>query len=660
MNISSSFIRTPLAVVIGALCSSIAFSSHAQSADTDTDETVQVWGTKIANSSGSLLANDIEMKQGDHLSDLLRDQAGVDVGGTHSLNQGINIRSISELDLDITVDGASQSNNVFHHAGNLLINADILKAVDIRVGNNSVLNSGLGGGVAFETKNARDLLRGNDKFGTRIFAGKATNDYSHTSATVFSELGEGVDALTYYSIISRDNPDDGNGSEVIGRDGETENFLTKLGWDANSQNRFELSYDYLKDEGDYTLKSNMGMNGTDWHEGYIRPIKYTRDTIALNHDLALADIDVHSTLYYNKMSYNSMPEGSESKEGRTEVYGIKTLAETSLEFASMWHTLRYGFEGKQEEAKNLKDDKVNSNSKETADSFSVYFEDEVELNQDWYVTPGVRYNHHKIDMLASNETFKDTLFALASTYNLTENWSVKASGTELFKGPALSGSYLTSESSYNTELEAETGVNYEASIAYQSNDMMDLDQFGLSLTVFNTQIDDYIDDTMTGKASEDKPYRNLGDVDIVGFESAMTFQREQLNGRLTYSHSDSEFTQVAQDSGLEKGQSLDDEVCDSVSIILGYNFPEAGIDVSWTSLVTFDLDAEVSADSDKEGYDVHSLNIRCVPTTNEDVTVNASIDNIFDEQYASHASHDFGSTDYEPGRNIQLSLAYQF
>ncbi|EDP57803.1 TonB-dependent receptor [Vibrio sp. AND4] len=646
--------KTYLAVLIAA-----TFSANSIATEND-GEKVTVWGTQISNSSESLLASDIEMKQGDHLSDLLRDQPGVDVGGTHSLNQGVNIRGVSELDLDITLDGASQNNNVFHHAGNLLINADIIKAVDIRVGNNSVLNSGLGGGVAFETKDARDLLRGDDKFGTRIFSGMASNDYSHTSAAAFSELSENVDALVYYSVISRDNPKDGDGNEVLGRDGKTQNVLAKVGWDANDQNRFELSYDYLKDAGDYTIKSNMGMNGSNWHEKYIRPIEYTRDTVALNHELALANTDVHSTLYYNEMSYTSKRKGAPINEGRTEVYGLKVLSETNLEVASMLHTVRYGLEGKTEESKELLGGKPLPNSKETAKSFALYVEDEIQLTQDWSVTPGARYNRYKVDMLASDKTFKDTIFGLSSKYILSKNWSIQASGTELFKGPALSGSFLTSSSSYNPDLKPETGVNYEASIAYQNMDLAGLDTLGFSLTVFNTQINDYIDDTMTGKASPTKPYRNLGDVDIVGFESAMILQRDQFNGRLTYAHSDSEFKNVALNSGLEKGQSLEDEVGDSISLNLGYTFPSVGVDVNWTSLVALDLKGKVNSDSDKKGYNVHGINMRWIPTTNEDVTVTASVDNIFDAQYASHASHDFGYIDYEPGRNVQLSLAYQF
>ncbi|MCZ8499894.1 hypothetical protein O9929_26515 [Vibrio lentus] len=37
----------------------------------------------------------MSLKQADHMSDLLREIPGVDVGGTHSVNQRITIRGLS-------------------------------------------------------------------------------------------------------------------------------------------------------------------------------------------------------------------------------------------------------------------------------------------------------------------------------------------------------------------------------------------------------------------------------------------------------------------------------------------------------------------------------------------------------------------------------------
>ncbi|WP_321285102.1 TonB-dependent receptor domain-containing protein [uncultured Vibrio sp.] len=652
------FKLTPIALLIGT---AVAFTSatHAEepttAENTDTAEVLSVWGTSIGDST-SLLSDDISMKQADHLSDLLRDQAGVDVGGTHSLNQSINIRGVSELDLDITIDGASQANNVFHHVGNLLINPDIIKAVDIQVGTNSVLNSGLGGGVAFETKDAKDLLRAGEEAGFRVNGGYASNDYYQYSGTGYAQLSDTIDALAYYSVIDRNNPEDGDGEKQVGEEGKTENYFVKFGWDANDINRLELSYDYYKDAGDYTLKSNMG-NSYD-HSNFIRPIEYTRETIALVHELALENTDVRSNVYFNEMNYqNKSPSTGDVGEGNTQVYGAKVLAETMLEIAGFEQTARYGAEGAMQEAKKVTNGSTVSGSKETADSFALYVEDEIALTDAWFVTPGARYNHYKVDMAASNDTFKDFTFALSTQYALTENWTLRAAATELFKGPGLTGSFISSGSSYNSDLKAETGVNYEAAIAYESRHVLGLDTLGFSFTAFETHIDDYIDDTMTAKAST---YSNEGDVEIQGFESVLNMRKGDVSGRVTYSHSDSEFVNVNSSSSYVVGQSLDDEVGDSISLNIGYDIADMGVSVNWTSQWALDLSKDVEEDSAKDGYDVHDINVRWIPNTFQDLSITAAVENMFNEHYSSHASHDFGRTDYEPGRNFKLSAAYQF
>ena len=124
----------------------VAFSSTPVLADSNQDkeiEQIAVWSTGVKASSMYLNKENIATKQADHLSDLLRTIPGVDVGGAHSLNQRITIRSMDDKDLDISIDGARQNTYMYHHMGNLQIHADILQSVEIEVGSNSVLNGGL-------------------------------------------------------------------------------------------------------------------------------------------------------------------------------------------------------------------------------------------------------------------------------------------------------------------------------------------------------------------------------------------------------------------------------------------------------------------------------------------------------------------------------------
>lgn len=146
-------------IFLSSIASLAIFSLAANAQDSMKVNSVDVWETEVVSSSLNLGKDSIETKQADHLSDLLRGLPGVDVGGTHSINNRLNIRGFQDEDLEITLDGAKIANvNMFHHIGNLLINPDILKKANIQVGANSVANGGLGGAVAFETKDGKDML----------------------------------------------------------------------------------------------------------------------------------------------------------------------------------------------------------------------------------------------------------------------------------------------------------------------------------------------------------------------------------------------------------------------------------------------------------------------------------------------------------------------
>ena len=74
------------------------------------------------------------------LKDVMRDIPGVYVGGTNGMNQKIYMRGVSDRGLNITIDGAKQNGNTFHHNADLLIDPDLIKAVEVEVGAKSVVN----------------------------------------------------------------------------------------------------------------------------------------------------------------------------------------------------------------------------------------------------------------------------------------------------------------------------------------------------------------------------------------------------------------------------------------------------------------------------------------------------------------------------------------
>jgi hemoglobin/transferrin/lactoferrin receptor protein len=645
--------QLPLVVAIG-------MATQTMAADISEGQAVQVWGTAVKNSSFSLNDADIALKQADHLSDLLRDQPGVDIGGAHSLNQRINIRGLQDLDLNVTIDGARQNNFMFHHAGNLLINADILKAVDVQLGSNSVLSGGLGGGVAFETKDARDLLRDGEQFGGRVHGNYASNNYFSYSLTGYGQLNDELDIIAYVNDVSRSNPEDGSGNETLGNDGDILNGLVKLGLNLTDEQRLELSYDSYADEGDYAPRPDMGVATNSSISGaVVYPTKFDRETTTLSYELDKGDlINLRASLYQNKMNFWRHNEGSsrpvphDIADGKADTIGLNLLAETILDQGAITHTIRYGTDTYNQKTQ-LKYDGAEYGAEE-ANSMAFFVEDEILLANGLVLKPGVRYNRYEIDTLANDRTFTDTIWGLAAEYPLNNSVTLRASSTQLFKGPSLSEVFIGaggSATTANPNLKATTGINNEIGIRYASNSVAGLDQLVASLTLFKTEINDYIDDD--GNAS----LENIGDYDMQGFEAALALSKGGLDARLSYASSESE----NQDSGEPLGR----QVGDSISLGFDYYIPAKELSLSWTSQFTLKEEH-----FDKPSYDVHSISARWSPASVAGLALTAGVENLFDEQYTSHASRIgdanhpvFGAlhlNDYEPGRNIKLSASYVF
>ncbi|WP_415900885.1 TonB-dependent receptor domain-containing protein [Neptuniibacter sp. QD48_11] len=640
--------KLPLVLAIGIATQTWADSSAVEG------QKVQVWGTQISNAS-TMLSDDIEIKQADHLSDLLRNQAGVDIGGAHSLNQRINIRGMEDYDLDITIDGAKQNNNVYHHMGNLLINADILKAVDLQVGTNSVLTGGLSGGIAFETKDAKDLLRDGQQIGARISTGYASNDYHNYSVTAYGQLNDQLDAIVYFNDVNRDNPEDGAGVESVGNDGDIKNGLVKFGLDINESNRIELSYDKYTDEGDYAPRADMGASTNSSITGTtVYPTEFERQTITLGYELDLGDmLNLRATVYENDMNLWRDEDDNtfatyRYREGEANHRGVNVLAESVISGEELTHNVRYGFEVYRQKTK-LQDDSVTVNT-EQAKSYAAYIEDEIEFSNGLALTPGVRYNRYKLDTAVSDETFTETTFGLNAVYPLTDAWSVRASATELFQGPNLSEVFVPASTVENNELKPETGLNSEIGITFEDRQRFGLDRLNFALTIFRTDVDDYIDDGSNA-------LQNIGDYRIQGFETSLGLSKGNFDARFTYAHSESANDVTDEPLGRQVG--------DSISLGLDYHMPAQDLAVNWTSLVTIKEEH-----FDKPSYDVHNISARWTPKQVDGLNVTFGVENIFDEYYTSHASRIgdanhpvFGAlhlNDYEPGRNFKLTAAYTF
>lgn len=682
------FIKNTLTLaLLGAMASNTAAQSSSK---VDEVETLTVWGTQVKASSLSMDAEAMEIKQPDHISDLLRIIPGVDVGGAHSLNQRITIRSMDDKDLRISIDGANQNTYMYHHMGNLQIHADILESAEIDVGNNSVINGGLGGAVRFKTKDAKHLLEDGSKFGGRIQGSYADNAGDSYALTGYGQLTDSVDVLAYFNHVNRDNYEVGGGKilnqegnviagtdgTVRGLEGEVEDALIKVGWDINDDHRLKLGYESYADEGNYSYRPDMGLATSLSIAGFLNipltyPTEFTRDTTTLSYEGNYGDsTSVEASLYKNESSFwrderglvTWRPPLATINQGDADNTGFNLLANTNVNDT---HSFNYGFDYIQYETAYI----VSSNklAGEEADNTAVFVEDKISTDIGLSFIPGVRYESTDVNSTVVAKTFDDVTGSLAAEYQAGNHVLLRLSGTELFRAPELSevfvGAGLYDEP--NPDIKAETGINQQFSLAYQ-DDVLGADNFSLGFTLFHTDIDNHIYDyTDAGKD-------NVGNMRIDGYEAYIGYDLNGLKALLTFSDAESELDAFEEYSQFD-GARIDRQQGDTISLSLDYTFAALDLSIHWDTLWVDDVPAGRDLDgatleNSKDGFSVSNISAQWEAGENFNITL--GVDNIFDEFYASQSSRTgtsfhplFGQLylmDYEPGRNAKLTVSYRF
>ena len=225
----------------------------------------------IAASVDVLSDEEIERHLTTSVEDLFKYTPGVTVQ-TNSRQgiQGINIRGMEGNRVLVMVDGVAQSNQFspsgaqsynFINSSRVDLDTDMLKSVEVVKGSASSLygSDAIGGIVAFETKDPKDLLKGRETGGHAKFNfSSADNTFSESVALAkrFAEL----EVLVAYT--RRDGEQVDNFGQPDTQDYANNNVLVKLQYQVNPAHRVEFTSNYLHNSGDTQLFSSSYTNYT--------------------------------------------------------------------------------------------------------------------------------------------------------------------------------------------------------------------------------------------------------------------------------------------------------------------------------------------------------------------------------------------------------------
>ncbi|MDZ7922937.1 MAG: TonB-dependent receptor [Marinagarivorans sp.] len=359
------------------------------------------------------------------------------------------------------------------------------------------------------------------------------------------------------------------------------------------------------------------------------------------------------------------PTAATINEGDAKNTGANALAVTTIN-GGVTQEISYGFDAIKYQTQYLVDGAELGS--EEASVNAVFVQDRMAFNSGLAIIPGIRYESSSVDSHLVDDSFSAPTGALTIEYQVNDSWLYSVSGTQLFRAPELAEVYAGAGSGdlANSDINAEEGQNLQASIAYEDA------HFDMGITVFNTLITDYIYD-YAALVGRQYLKDNVGDLRVKGAEIYLGYRQDAWDVLASYSTATSDLS--ANTTYMEfDGARIDREQGNTFTLAANYHFDDLGLSLHWDSQFVSDLiDGKVldntPVENSKAGFGVHNLAARWQPKSVQGLGLTVGIDNLFDEYYASQSSRTglslhplFGELylmDYEPGRNLKATIAYQ-
>ena len=521
-------------VLASAVCTLSSPVVFAQSLESQNEETKSIERVAVVGAATnlSITAEDIEQFQANDLADVFRESPSVSVGGSVGVAQKIFIRGLEDAYLNVTVDGAQQTSTLFHHIGRVTLDPDLLKQIDVQAGAGEATSGpgAIGGSIRFKTKDAQDLLRGDEQFGGRVKASYFSNEGTRYSGSLYGKLSDSWGLLGYYSTVDRDNFEDGDGNEVLGTAADQDlMFLKASGYIADNQ-YLSISAEQRDEEGEFSARPNwVVLEGAP-----LYPSEAERDTYVANYRFD------HSALVF--LEATAYQTSSSFRDGRfdflsdIDTYGFDIRNTTDISN----HVFTYGIDYRKDEVESGPGVGPVQNAEEGS-VMGIYAQAHSNITPELLLSYGVRYDDFDFQQQILIDDYYGTpvtdepsglddnelSFNVGLEYQLTEAWTLGLGYAEAARGKQIGDGFTLDEYLYDGEdvpvvasdVVPETVTNIEASIEYSANNL------NARLSAYESTIDDVLFSGYQGNSV----FNNIGDLESSGVEFNLAYRWDSVD-----------------------------------------------------------------------------------------------------------------------------------
>ncbi|MBD9416874.1 TonB-dependent receptor [Pseudomonas sp. PDM16] len=616
----------------------LALEAVEISGQTDRAETVEV--------------EQLEHFQANDLQDVFESNPEVTVGGGAGVAQKLYLRGMEDTLLNISIDGAQQAGQTFHHTGRIGIEPELLKRAEVQAGTGDATAGpgALGGSIRFVTKDPDDLLREGEQAGALLKSGYFSNGEGYkTSASVFGRFNEDWSALAVGSYQDQNDYENGDNDDVFGTGARQKLGYAKLVGKLSEEQTLRLSYEQRHDDGERTQRPQWIVSGFN----PLYPLSTERETWTLNYAFQSKDnplLDAELTAYHTETELE--------QDGRFGLYYGTTRSDGfDLRNTSHIgnHSLTYGVDYRDDKG-TLGPAGDRSLDSETGNVTGLYLQDAYQVTERLLLGAGLRYDRYELDD-RDEQSFDDDGVSpnLSLRYQLTSELALLAGYAEALRGPQVRDAFKLDSSGNDPDLKAEKAKTSEVGAEYR------LGGLELSAKGYVTRIEDAIADPL----GRPNLYVNVGDLKSKGVLLQSAYHWQRLSVGLSYHHNDARVD--GERLNVYEYNGLGTSIGDTWTTFADYRMND-NLSFGWQGRFVQAIDGLDTGvgEVDKPGYGVHDLYAEWQPMQDDRLALTLTLKNVFDKTYLDHASNeDFEHiTDYEgvrgadePGRELRLGVA---
>lgn len=612
-------------------------------------------------------SKEIANTQASTLEDMFSNELGIAVGGGNVVAQKFYVRGIEDTQMNVSIDGAVQAGELYHHQGRVQIEPEFIKAIENEAGAGAATNGAgaLNGAIRITLKDAFDMLSEGQDIGA-LFKGAYyfNGDGGYKAVTsVYAKLSEDIGILGSFTYHDRDNYEFGNGNINGGYDSPTafehQHGYIKLNGGFNDH-EISLTYEHVFDEGDYYERPNMPGFRTTFA---LTDNEIERDTVTYNHrynpDSDL--VNVKGTLYWTRAKFSNIYPDSGT------IYGAGDYESMGLDLRNTSiignQAITFGLDYRHDDAYGMTTAAIQGFSNENTDILGFYAQDNWDLTDQLLLSFGTRIDYYswegdegRSDGYSSDDWGFSPNVSLA--YEVLEGLKLTVAYSEAFRGNISKEAFFMGLYQNRGDVDSEESNNIEFTIEYIN------DWFFASGSIYREKIENYIDTHYVGASNLQGYLVNGGDAQTEGYELEIGGQRNNLRVSLGMWYADTSYD----GSSLADGNmGLGTQIGRTWISKINYALPQQNIILGMVGrYVESEKNYIATTAPDKPSYFVMDINANWRPKGDDSLILSASIKNFFDEFYYDHASYGYNGNvgayiGYpSEGREIVLSATVKF